>query len=47
MKWDEAYDSDLEYGPSPEEASFDIDPPTVPDETGNYPLPMPGITKLI
>jgi len=45
--WDEAYKSDLQYGPAPEEASFDIEPPTVPDETGNYPLPMPGITKLL
>ena len=21
--------------------------PTKPDETGNYPLPMPGVTKLV
>jgi myo-inositol 2-dehydrogenase / D-chiro-inositol 1-dehydrogenase len=34
--------SKLEYGPSPDEASFDIDPPTLADATGNYPLPMPG-----
>ena len=45
--WDDAYNSDLQYGPAPEEASFDIDPPTVPDQTGNYPLPLPGITKLL
>ena len=47
VKWDEAYKSDLQYGPPPEAASFDMDPPTVPDETGNYPLPLPGITKLL
>jgi len=46
VQWDEAYQSDLQYGPAPEEASFDMDPPTAPDETGNYPLPLPGITKL-
>jgi hypothetical protein len=39
--------SDLQYGPTPEEASLDMEPPTTPDETGNYPLPMPGITKLL
>ncbi len=45
--WEAAYNSDLEYGPPPEEASFDMEPPTLPDATGNYPLPMPGISKLI
>ncbi|NQU25608.1 MAG: Gfo/Idh/MocA family oxidoreductase [Candidatus Nealsonbacteria bacterium] len=45
--WDEAYNSDLEYGPKPDDASFETEPPTLPDETGNYPLPMPGTTKLI
>jgi myo-inositol 2-dehydrogenase/D-chiro-inositol 1-dehydrogenase len=45
--WDAAYKSDLEYGPKPDEASFETEPPTLPDETGNYPLPMPGTTKLI
>ncbi|MHC4401260.1 MAG: Gfo/Idh/MocA family oxidoreductase [Planctomycetota bacterium] len=46
-KWDDAVKSDLQYGPSPEEASLDMDPPTTPDETGNYPLMLPGITKLL
>ena len=45
--WDDAYKSDLEFGPAPDESSFDTEPPSVPDETGNYPLPLPGITKLI
>jgi hypothetical protein len=47
VEWDEAYNSDLQYGPSPEESSFEIDPPSVPDATGNYPIPKPGLTKLI
>jgi predicted dehydrogenase len=47
VQWDEAYKSDLEYGPSPDGASFETVPPTLPDETGNYPLPLPGITKLL
>ncbi len=45
--WDEAMKSDLQYGPPPEESSFKIEPPTLPDETGNYPLPLPGVTKLL
>ncbi len=46
VQWDEAAKSDLQYGPTPEETTLEMDPPTVPDETGNYPLPLPGITKL-
>ncbi len=46
-KWDEAYKSDLCYGPTPEESNFDTTPPSVPDATGNYPLPLPGVTKLL
>ena len=47
VEWDKAYNSDLQYGPSPEESSFEIDPPTAPDATGNYPIPKPGLTRLI
>ena len=45
--WDDAYNSDLQYGPAPEDVNFDIDPPTTPNEDGNYPLPLPGLTTLI
>ncbi len=45
--WDEALNSDLRYGPPPDVANFDMDPPTLPDATGNYPLPKPGVTKLL
>jgi len=47
LKWDEVAQSDLEFGPSPDEASFETAPPSLPDETGNYPLPKPGITKML
>jgi len=47
VTWDEAYKSDLSYGPAPEESNFDTEPPSVPDKTGNYPLPLPGMTKLL
>ena len=32
----------LQYGPSPDETNFETPPPIQADETGNYPLPMPG-----
>lgn len=45
--WDAVYRANLRYGPTAEEASMGMKPPTLPDETGNYPLPRPGFTKLI
>ncbi len=47
LKWDQVAESDLQFGPPPDGASFDTPPPTVMDETGNYPLPLPGITQLL
>ena len=40
VKWDDA----IAKGPSlmPEVFAFDAKPPTVPDENGKYPIPMPG-----
>ncbi len=45
--WKTASDSDLEFGPTPEESTFATEPPSLKDETGNYPLLLPGITKLL
>ena len=45
-RWEKTCNSDLQFGPPPEESNFDTPPPSVPDETGNYPLPMPGIAEL-
>ncbi len=47
VTFDEVSKANLEYGPSPDDASFETPPPSVLDETGNYPLPMPGITELL
>lgn len=47
VEWDAALKAEFQFGPPPEQANFEIDPPTRPDPTGNYPLPMPGITKLL
>jgi hypothetical protein len=46
-EWDAAYRSDVQFGPAPEESTFETPPPKKPDETDNYPLPKPGITKLL
>jgi len=46
ITWEQAYNSDLQYGPPPEESNFDTPPPSEPDQTGNYPLPKPGTTRL-
>jgi predicted dehydrogenase len=47
ITWEQAQKSDLQFGPAPEESNFETKPPALPDKTGNYPLPMPGITKLV
>jgi predicted dehydrogenase len=46
LTWDEAMKSNFQFGPPPDVASFDTPPPAKPDATGNYPLPMPGITPM-
>jgi myo-inositol 2-dehydrogenase / D-chiro-inositol 1-dehydrogenase len=46
ITWEEATRSPLQYGPAPEVSNFDMKPPTLPDRTGNYPLPRPGVTRL-
>ncbi len=46
IEYEEAYKSELLYLPAPQDASFDIEPPTKPDATGNYRLPMPGTSSV-
>lgn len=46
MRYDEVEKMDFQYRPTPDEARLDMEPPTVPDQTGNYPLPRPGISSL-
>ena len=45
VTWDEMMAADFEFEPKLAEVTLDMNPPTVPDETGNYPLPLPGITS--
>ncbi len=46
VRWEDVWESDFSFGPPPEEASLDMKPPTQPNKTGSYPLPIPGVTKL-
>ncbi|QEG33162.1 Gfo/Idh/MocA family protein [Bythopirellula goksoeyrii] len=45
LEWDDAINSDIDI--SPKEYSFAAAPPVVPDKNGNYPVPVPGVTKVI
>ena len=45
MSWDQAINSNKSL--MPEAYRWDAKPPTVPDADGNYPIPMPGKTKVI
>jgi myo-inositol 2-dehydrogenase / D-chiro-inositol 1-dehydrogenase len=45
MEWDEALNSEIDL--SPKDYDFAAAPPVVPDAKGNYPVPVPGVTKVV
>jgi predicted dehydrogenase len=45
VSWEDALNSEISI--MPKEYSWDATPPTVPDEHGFYPIPMPGSTKVV
>ena len=45
ITWDQAMKST--HVLVPERYAFDADPPTKPDTDGNYPMPVPGVTKFL
>lgn len=48
ISWEQMEKSDYLFGGQlPDDVSFETESPAQPDETGNYPLPMPGMTTLI
>jgi len=47
VTWAEMMAADFEFEPKLADVRLDMDPPTVPDATGNYPLPIPGLTKYL
>jgi predicted dehydrogenase len=47
VTWDRAMKSNFSLGPKPEECSFDMEAPVKPDANGIYPVPVPGVTKML
>jgi len=45
IKWEDALNSQLSL--MPVNYSFDGEPPTKPDAEGRYPIPTPGVTKVL
>jgi myo-inositol 2-dehydrogenase / D-chiro-inositol 1-dehydrogenase len=45
IEWDEAMKSKEVL--VPDNVSWDNNPPVMPDENGNYPVPVPGETLLV
>lgn len=45
ITWEQAMKS--KHVVVPERLAMDADPPTRPDATGNYPMPVPGMTKFL
>jgi len=45
ITWEQAMNSQENL--SPERYAWDAQPPILPDERGNYPLAMPGVTKFV
>jgi predicted dehydrogenase len=47
ISWDEALNSELVISPVDNFTSFDDMPPVLPNADGFYPVPTPGVTKVI
>lgn len=47
IKWKDAMSSDLRLMPNSDELSGDGKLPVMPDAEGNYPIPMPGSTRVL
>jgi len=47
VKWEDAMASDLELAPGLDNFTMESDPPVAPDANGNYPVAMPGKTKVL
>jgi predicted dehydrogenase len=45
VEWDQALASEVSL--MPDRYAFDADPPVLPDDAGNYPVPVPGVTAVI
>ncbi len=45
VTWDQMLGADFEFEPKLADVRLDMDAPAKPDASGNYPLPVPGVTK--
>jgi len=45
VTWEDAFNSDLSLAPA--SYAWDADPPVLPGPDGKYPVPMPGVTKVV
>jgi hypothetical protein len=45
ITWEQAMNSKEDL--SPERYAWDAQPPILPDENGNYPLALPGLTQFV
>ncbi|MGJ8681039.1 Gfo/Idh/MocA family protein [Paraglaciecola sp.] len=46
VTWEQAMQSNLSLVPDEDTLTFDIQAPVMPDEQGNYPVPVPGKSKI-
>jgi len=46
LTWEQVSKSDFVFTPKAEDVRLDMEPPVKPDEKGNYPVPLPGITPF-
>lgn len=47
IPWDQALASNLELAPGLDTLNLDSTPPVTPNESGQYPIAMPGITQVL
>ena len=51
IEWDQALSSNKRMYPhhdlNPEDVDWNTPPPVTPDENGNYPVPVPGVTQVL
>lgn len=45
VKWDDAIKSEIQLMPA--KVTWETVPPSKPDESGNYPIAIPGVTKVV
>ena len=46
ITWEEAMNSTTELAPNLDALTMDGPAPVMPDENGDYPIAMPGVTKV-